>query len=172
MQSNNMKMIFYWDRKLKIRLHDLEAYIIAITTTKKQQHWFDVSISKDAFFQDVFQMTAITLVSAINYYHINGLHLFWDTLYIYIYIYIKMTNMYIYIYIHIVYAYVSMYIYVRVCVLELCIHGVNSDRKLPVSRLWQTNWWETDCYQVPLTLCPCYPNLNVHALSLLRNVYS
>ena len=26
-------------------------------------------------------MTAIALVSVINYYHINGLHLFWDTLY-------------------------------------------------------------------------------------------
>ena len=33
------------------------------------------------FFQDVFQMTAIVLVSVINHYHINGLHLFWDTLY-------------------------------------------------------------------------------------------
>ena len=32
------------------------------------------------FLQDVFQMTAIELISAINYYHINGLHLFWDTL--------------------------------------------------------------------------------------------
>ena len=31
---------------------------------------------------DVFQMTAIALVSVINHYHINGLHLFWDTLYL------------------------------------------------------------------------------------------
>ena len=34
------------------------------------------------FWQDMFQMTAITLVSVINHYHINGLHLLWDTLYI------------------------------------------------------------------------------------------
>ena len=32
------------------------------------------------YLQDMFQMTAIALVSVINY-HINGLHLFWDTLY-------------------------------------------------------------------------------------------
>ena len=32
-------------------------------------------------------MTAITLVSVIYHYHINGLHLFLDTQYIYIYIY-------------------------------------------------------------------------------------
>ena len=34
------------------------------------------------FLQDVFQMTAIALVSVINHYHINGLHLFLETLYI------------------------------------------------------------------------------------------
>ena len=33
------------------------------------------------FLQDVFQMTAIVLVSVINH-HINGLYLFWDTLYL------------------------------------------------------------------------------------------
>ena len=33
------------------------------------------------FLLDVFEMTAITLVSVINHYHINGLHLFWDNLY-------------------------------------------------------------------------------------------
>ena len=38
--------------------------------------------------QGMFQMTTIVLVSVINHYHINGLHLLWDTLYIYIYIYI------------------------------------------------------------------------------------
>ena len=32
------------------------------------------------FLQDVFQMTAIALVSVINYYY-NGLHLFCDILY-------------------------------------------------------------------------------------------
>ena len=33
------------------------------------------------FLQDLFQMTGIVLLSVINHYHINGLHLFWDTLY-------------------------------------------------------------------------------------------
>ena len=36
------------------------------------------------FLLDVFQMTTIALVSVINHYPINGLHLFWDTLYIYV----------------------------------------------------------------------------------------
>ena len=45
MQSINMIMIYYWDKKLKKRLHVLEADIIAI-----KKHWFDVSGSKDAFF--------------------------------------------------------------------------------------------------------------------------
>ena len=34
------------------------------------------------FLQDVFQTTAIALVSVINHYHINELHLFGDTLYL------------------------------------------------------------------------------------------
>ena len=34
------------------------------------------------FLQDVFQMTIIALVSVINHNHINGLYLFWYTLYI------------------------------------------------------------------------------------------
>ena len=33
------------------------------------------------FLQDMFQMSTIAFVSVINHYHINGLHLFWDTLY-------------------------------------------------------------------------------------------
>ena len=37
---------------------------------------------KDAFLQDVVQITAIMLVSVTSHYHINGLHLFWDTLYL------------------------------------------------------------------------------------------
>ena len=44
------------------------------------------------FLQTLFQMTVIVLVSVIKHYHINRLHLFWDSLslslYIYIYIYI------------------------------------------------------------------------------------
>ena len=93
------------------------------------------------FLQDVFQMTAITLVSVINHYHINWLHLFWDTQYIYIYIY-----MCIYIYI-----YICVCVCVRVCVC-VCIrsmdfqntkswHGINkygayvSPCKTPVTML-------------------------------------
>ena len=34
------------------------------------------------FLQNGFHMTAIALISVINHYHINGLHLFLDTLYI------------------------------------------------------------------------------------------
>ena len=49
-----MIMIYYWDKKLKKRLHALGCDIIAI-----KKHWFDVSSSKDAFLQNVFQMTAI-----------------------------------------------------------------------------------------------------------------
>ena len=48
---------------------------------KKQQHWFDVSRSNDAFLQDVFQMAAIALVSVINTLSYQS-YLFWDTLYI------------------------------------------------------------------------------------------
>ena len=33
------------------------------------------------FLQTVFQMTTIALVSVMNHNHINGLHLFWDTVY-------------------------------------------------------------------------------------------
>ena len=43
---------------------------------------------KIQFSQDMLQMNAVALVSVRNHYHINELHLFWDTTYIYIYIYI------------------------------------------------------------------------------------
>ena len=33
------------------------------------------------FLQDVFQMTAILLVSVIKHYNIDGLHLFWDSVF-------------------------------------------------------------------------------------------
>ena len=64
-------MIYYLDKKLfKKRLHVLEADIITIF--KK----FDISSAKEEFLKDAFQMTAISLVSLINHYYINGLHLF------------------------------------------------------------------------------------------------
>ena len=46
MQPINMIMIYYWDKKLKKRLHVLEADI----TTIKKSHLFEVSSSKNAFF--------------------------------------------------------------------------------------------------------------------------
>ena len=33
------------------------------------------------FLEDVFKIIAIALVSVMNFYHINGLPLFWDHLY-------------------------------------------------------------------------------------------
>ena len=44
------------------------------------------------FWHDVFQMTAIALVSVINHRQINKLHQFCYTLYIYIYIYMGVNN--------------------------------------------------------------------------------
>ena len=83
MQQIYRIMIYYWDKKLKKRLHDLEADIIPIkkniglTSLDQRMH----------FSQDVFQMTAIALESIINNYYVNELHLFWDTLYIKIIVY-------------------------------------------------------------------------------------
>ena len=57
-------------------LRVLEADMITI----KKKHWFDVSMIH--FLQDLFQMTAIALVSVINHCHINRLNLLLDTLYI------------------------------------------------------------------------------------------
>ena len=65
-----MIMIYYWDKKFK-RLHVMLADIITIL----KKHWFDISSSKDAFLQDMSKMAAIALVSVINHYHINGLHI-------------------------------------------------------------------------------------------------
>ena len=70
-----MIMIYDWDKKLKKILYVPDAVMIT------KNHWLNVSSSKDAFLPDVFQMTAITLVSVINHFHINGLRLFWDTAY-------------------------------------------------------------------------------------------
>ena len=71
MQSFNMIMIDYWDKKLKKRLHVLEVDIIMI----KKKHLMSL-VQMMHFLHDLFQMT---IVSVMNYNHINGLHLFWDT---------------------------------------------------------------------------------------------
>ena len=78
MQPINMIMIYHWDKKLKkIACHgswynnNLKNNNIDLMSLAQRMH----------FLLDGFQMTAITLVSVINPYHINGLHLFWDSLY-------------------------------------------------------------------------------------------
>ena len=71
-------MIYYWDNKLKKRLHVLKAEIITIN---KNIDLMSLA-QRMHFLQDMFQITAIALISLINHYHINGLHLFWDTLYL------------------------------------------------------------------------------------------
>ena len=79
MQPINMIMINYWDQKLKKRLHVLEVDIIII----KKNNNIDLMplAQRIHFLEDVFQMITIAPVSVINHYHINGLYLFWDTLY-------------------------------------------------------------------------------------------
>ena len=74
--THSYTTIYYWDKKLKKRLNVLEAdkiiqKAIDLMCLAQRMH----------FLQDMFQMTAIALLSVINHYHINGLHLFWDTLY-------------------------------------------------------------------------------------------
>ena len=69
MQPINL-MNYYCDKKIKKRLHVLKAYI----NNKK-----DIDLMH--FRQDVIQMS-IACVTVIKQYHINGLHLFWDTLYV------------------------------------------------------------------------------------------
>ena len=71
-------MIYYWDIKLKIKIECPGSWF----KNNQRKHRFDVSSSKDHFLQDVYQINSIELVSGISHYHINGLHLFWDTLYI------------------------------------------------------------------------------------------
>ena len=66
-----MIMIYYRDKKLKKRLHVLEADIITIKNIDL------MSLAQRMYFlQNVFPMIAIALVSVIDHYHINGLHLF------------------------------------------------------------------------------------------------
>ena len=70
-------MIYYWDKTQK-RLHVLEVDVITIF----KKNFDSMSLAQRThFLPDQFQMTAIAIVSVINHYHINGLHLFWDTLY-------------------------------------------------------------------------------------------
>ena len=65
-------MIYYRDKKLKKRLHVLKADMI---TVKKNIDLTSLA-QRMQFLLDAFQMTGIALVSVINHYHINVLHLF------------------------------------------------------------------------------------------------
>ena len=66
-----MIMIYYRDKKLKKKtLHVLEADIVTIKKT-----FIRCFLLKGCIFMG--------LVSVMNHCHINGLHLFWNTLYIY-----------------------------------------------------------------------------------------
>ena len=81
MQLITMIMIYCWDKNLK-----KIACPGSWSNNSYEKHWYDVVSSKDEFLQDVYQMTTIVLLSEINHYHINKLHLFWDTLFMYVYI--------------------------------------------------------------------------------------
>ena len=72
MQPINMIMIYYRDKKLKKRLHVLEADIIII----KENFDLMCLAQRMHFLLAVFQMTTILLVSVVNYYQNNGWHLF------------------------------------------------------------------------------------------------
>ena len=71
-------MIYYRVKKLKKRLHVLEADIVII----KRNIDLMFLAQRMHFWLDVFQITAVVVVSVINHYHINRLHLFCDTLYL------------------------------------------------------------------------------------------
>ena len=65
-----MIMIYYRVKKFKKGLHFLEADIITIKNIDLM-----FLVERMYFFQNVLQIPAIALVSVINHYHINGLHL-------------------------------------------------------------------------------------------------
>ena len=76
-----MIMIYYFDKKLKKtktkqKTHVLEADIKTIKNN------IDASSSKDIFFQDIFQMTTIALMTHLNssievFDHPDALFFFW-----------------------------------------------------------------------------------------------
>ena len=69
-------MIYYWDKKTPKKIayppswYDNNCFVLMSQPQRKP-----------FFLLDVFQMTDIALVSVKNHYHINRLHLFWDTLF-------------------------------------------------------------------------------------------
>ena len=67
-------MVYYLDKKLKKGLHVLEADIITIEPPPKKNIDLISLAQSMHFLQDVFEMTAIALVSIINHYQINELN--------------------------------------------------------------------------------------------------
>ena len=70
-------MMNYWDQKLKKiacpgSWYNNDKKNIDLMSLTERMH----------FLQDVFEMIAIVLVFVINQYHLNGLYLLWDTLYL------------------------------------------------------------------------------------------
>ena len=59
----------------------------ADTIVIEKEHWFDVSSSKDAFFTGRGPNDRHCAFSVINHNHIDGIHLFWDTLHMVPWIY-------------------------------------------------------------------------------------
>ena len=76
MQSINLIIIYYWDKKLK-RLHVLEADIITIINIDLMS-----PAQRKYLLEDMFQMTFIEFVSEINPYHFDRLYPFLESLYI------------------------------------------------------------------------------------------
>ena len=63
---------FITEQELKQkRLHVLEAYIITIKNIDLMS-----LVQRMHYLQDMFQISTTALVSVINNFHINGLHLF------------------------------------------------------------------------------------------------
>ena len=60
-----------YDNDLLLRQETQKKKKIAYNISFKK-HWFDVSSWKNTFLQDVFQVSAIVLISEINCYHIDG----------------------------------------------------------------------------------------------------
>ena len=77
--------------------HVREADIITIKKTLIWCFWLKGCI----FYRTCSKMTIFAFVSVINHYHINGLHLFWDTHHI-IYAYSTLVVIYLIIYIIII----------------------------------------------------------------------
>ena len=87
----------HWNRFQNRRNRSIWQWFMTARETQKKiacpRSWYKNNKKENAdlmsqaqrihFLQDLFQMTAIALVSIINLIHINGLHQFWDTLLIY-----------------------------------------------------------------------------------------